>query len=121
MKLHIDADACTGHGRCYVLAPEVFEPDDEGHSVGLVDEIPADLLDKDGADDDADTVGGQQYEEGECHRDVEAVCKPYEHIAAPVVGAEWMLPGRRVRWKAGQVQKRFVRAVRVGRHQYPVA
>ena len=46
MKLHIDADACTGHGRCYVLAPEVFEPDDEGHSVGLVDEIPADLLDK---------------------------------------------------------------------------
>jgi ferredoxin len=46
MKLLIDADACTGHGRCYVLAPEVFEPDDEGHSVGLVDEIPADLLDK---------------------------------------------------------------------------
>ena len=46
MKLHIDADACTGHGRCYVLAPEVFEPDDEGHSVGLVDEIPDDLLDK---------------------------------------------------------------------------
>jgi ferredoxin len=46
MKLLIDADACTGHGRCYVLAPEVFEPDDEGHSVGLVDEIPDDLLDK---------------------------------------------------------------------------
>lgn len=46
MKLHIDADACTGHGRCYVLAPDVFEPDDVGHSVGLVDEIPADLLDK---------------------------------------------------------------------------
>jgi ferredoxin len=46
MKLLIDADACTGHGRCYVLAPEVFEPDDEGHSVGLVDEVPADLLDK---------------------------------------------------------------------------
>ena len=41
MKLRIDADACTGHGRCYVLAPEVFEPDDEGHSVGLVDDIPA--------------------------------------------------------------------------------
>jgi ferredoxin len=46
MRLHIDADACTGHGRCYVLAPEVFEPDDEGHSVGLVDEIPDDLLDQ---------------------------------------------------------------------------
>jgi ferredoxin len=46
MKLHIDTDACTGHGRCYVLAPEVFEPDDEGHSVGLYDDIPDDLLDK---------------------------------------------------------------------------
>ena len=46
MKLHIDADACPGHGRCYVLAPEVFEPDDEGHSVGLVDDIPDELLEK---------------------------------------------------------------------------
>ena len=46
MKLKIDAEACTGHGRCYVLAPEVFEPDDEGHSVALVDDIPAALLDK---------------------------------------------------------------------------
>ena len=35
MKLRIDAEACTGHGRCYVLAPTVFETDDEGHSVGL--------------------------------------------------------------------------------------
>ena len=46
MRLRIDAEACTGHGRCYVLSPEVFEPDDEGHSVSLVDEIPDDLLDK---------------------------------------------------------------------------
>lgn len=45
MKLHIDGEACTGHGRCYVLAPDVFEPDDEGHSVVLVDDIPDDLLD----------------------------------------------------------------------------
>ena len=46
MKLRIDDEACTGHGRCYVLSPEVFEPDDEGHSVGLFDDIPDDLLDK---------------------------------------------------------------------------
>ena len=46
MKARIDGELCTGHGRCYVLAPEVFEPDDEGHSVGLVDDIPAELLDK---------------------------------------------------------------------------
>jgi len=46
MRLRIDADACTGHGRCYVLAPEVFEPDDEGHSVALHDQIPQELVDK---------------------------------------------------------------------------
>ena len=44
MKLRIDREACTGHGRCYVLAPDVFEPDDEGHSVALVDDIPPALL-----------------------------------------------------------------------------
>ena len=27
MKLRIDAEACTGHGRCYVLAPDVFDHD----------------------------------------------------------------------------------------------
>jgi ferredoxin len=46
VKLRIDAEACTGHGRCYVLAPEVFEPDDEGHSVGLFEDVPPELLDK---------------------------------------------------------------------------
>ena len=46
MKLRIDSEACTGHGRCYVLAPDVFEPDDEGHSLALVDDIPPALLDQ---------------------------------------------------------------------------
>ncbi|HZA79396.1 MAG TPA: ferredoxin [Acidimicrobiales bacterium] len=35
MKLRIDAEMCTGHGRCYALAPELFEPDDEGHGAVL--------------------------------------------------------------------------------------
>ena len=30
MKLQIDFEKCTGHGRCYSLAPEVYEPDDVG-------------------------------------------------------------------------------------------
>lgn len=29
MKVRIDADLCTGHGRCYTIAPELFEPDDD--------------------------------------------------------------------------------------------
>jgi len=44
VKIKIDGERCTGHGRCYALAPEVFEPDDEGHSVLLIEgDIPADL------------------------------------------------------------------------------
>ena len=31
MRLSVDADLCTGHGRCYVLAPQLFAPDDFGH------------------------------------------------------------------------------------------
>ncbi|MDV7353498.1 ferredoxin [Rhodococcus oxybenzonivorans] len=32
MKLRIDGGLCTGHGRCYSIAPDVYEPDDEGFS-----------------------------------------------------------------------------------------
>lgn len=32
MKVKVDGGLCTGHGRCYSLAPEVFEADDEGYS-----------------------------------------------------------------------------------------
>ena len=30
MKLIIDAAMCTGHGRCYTLAPDLLSYDDEG-------------------------------------------------------------------------------------------
>ena len=30
MKLHVDGDLCQGHGRCYAMAPDLLEPDDEG-------------------------------------------------------------------------------------------
>jgi ferredoxin len=44
MRLELNAEVCTGHGRCYALAPEVFEPDDEGHCVIVVDgEVPAEM------------------------------------------------------------------------------
>jgi ferredoxin len=33
MKVRVDAEACTGHGRCYSLAPDVFQPDDDGHCI----------------------------------------------------------------------------------------
>jgi ferredoxin len=31
MKVHVDTDRCEGHGRCYAVAPTVFEPDDLGN------------------------------------------------------------------------------------------
>ena len=32
MKVHIDAAKCEGHGRCFALAPTLFEIDDFGTS-----------------------------------------------------------------------------------------
>ena len=43
VKIVLDADRCTGHGRCYSLAPELFDSDDEGHSVLIAPEVPAGL------------------------------------------------------------------------------
>ncbi|WP_208026103.1 ferredoxin [Amycolatopsis acidicola] len=31
--IRVDRELCTGHGRCYAAAPEIFEPDDEGFAV----------------------------------------------------------------------------------------
>lgn len=31
MKVEIDGERCQGHGRCYDLAPELFEEDEEGY------------------------------------------------------------------------------------------
>ncbi|WP_188189852.1 ferredoxin [Nonomuraea sp. SYSU D8015] len=31
MKVRIDPERCQGHGRCYDLAPGLFDEDDEGY------------------------------------------------------------------------------------------
>lgn len=31
MKVRLDPDRCTGHGRCYDIAPRVFAADEAGH------------------------------------------------------------------------------------------
>lgn len=46
MKLRIDEEKCTGHGRCYSLAPELFEPDDYGHGRVTVAEVPESQADQ---------------------------------------------------------------------------
>jgi ferredoxin len=32
MKVVVDHDLCEGHGRCYAVAPELYEVDDDGYS-----------------------------------------------------------------------------------------
>ncbi len=33
MNVEIDLETCTGHGRCYMVAPLVFTSDDSGFGV----------------------------------------------------------------------------------------
>jgi ferredoxin len=44
MKVTVDSEVCTGHGRCYVLGPDVFGADDYGHCVVLREEVSDDDL-----------------------------------------------------------------------------
>ena len=47
MKIKYDRSACQGHNRCYMLAPELFDTDDEGYAILLVDgDVPAELEEK---------------------------------------------------------------------------
>jgi len=43
MKVRIDKDVCTGHGRCYAVASEVFDADEDGYGVVIAEEVPAGL------------------------------------------------------------------------------
>jgi ferredoxin len=35
MRIVFDREKCQGHGRCYALAPDLFDADDEGYAVVL--------------------------------------------------------------------------------------
>jgi ferredoxin len=41
MRVSVDNDKCTGHARCWALAPEVFTVDDVGYSnIGQGKQVP---------------------------------------------------------------------------------
>lgn len=48
MKIKIDEELCTGHGRCAIYAPNVFRLDDDGYNMdrGLEIEVPVGEEDK---------------------------------------------------------------------------
>lgn len=39
MRVRVDDDRCEGHGRCYAVAPELFEPDEIGNGVAVGDGV----------------------------------------------------------------------------------
>ncbi len=48
MKLQVSAELCRGHGRCYTVAPDLLEDDeDEGYVTvrGQVIDVPSDQAD----------------------------------------------------------------------------
>lgn len=40
MQIAIDTARCSGHGRCYTLAPGLVEADDEGFPILITDAEP---------------------------------------------------------------------------------
>jgi ferredoxin len=45
VKVTIDGEKCQGHGRCSLISPSVFDVDDYGNGLVLVDEVPAEEQD----------------------------------------------------------------------------
>lgn len=43
MRIRVDADRCVGHGRCYELAPELFQEDEAGHCIVVHATVPHEL------------------------------------------------------------------------------
>lgn len=47
MRVHVDAEKCQGHNRCYALAPELFDVDEYGQAIVRGDgSVPPELEDK---------------------------------------------------------------------------
>jgi ferredoxin len=43
VKITLDTERCTGHGRCYSLAEELFDCDDRGYGTVRFPEVPEGL------------------------------------------------------------------------------
>lgn len=39
MKVRVDNARCTGHGRCYAVAPDIFQDDEYAYSIVVKPEI----------------------------------------------------------------------------------
>jgi ferredoxin len=46
VRVRLDEVKCTGHGRCYVLGPDVFGEDDAGRCVLRTTDVPPPIADQ---------------------------------------------------------------------------
>ena len=44
MKLKVEKDICIGCGACQAICPDVFEIDDDGLAVPIVEEVNEDVM-----------------------------------------------------------------------------
>lgn len=45
-RVRVNDALCTGHGRCYALAPELFDADEAGHCRVALPDLPPALREK---------------------------------------------------------------------------
>ncbi len=43
MRAQVDPDKCQGHARCFLIAPQVFNQDEQGHAYTSDEDIPSNL------------------------------------------------------------------------------
>jgi len=43
VKIRVDMELCVGHGRCYMLAPDLFDEDERGYCKLLREDVPPEL------------------------------------------------------------------------------
>jgi ferredoxin len=43
VRIVLDTERCTGHGRCYTVGAEFYESDDDGYCLAPPDVVPAGL------------------------------------------------------------------------------
>jgi ferredoxin len=63
VRVRLDEAKCTGHGRCYVLGPDVFGEDEAGHCVLRVALVPLALADQARAGEQNCPEGALEIEE----------------------------------------------------------
>jgi ferredoxin len=44
MRISIDPALCEGHGRCWTIAPQLFDADEDGAGIVLSEVVPAELV-----------------------------------------------------------------------------